>query len=85
MHIDLHAIKALQRLRIDLQEAAGANFPQSQLKELLLLYDVCKYLDLTYFQAQEVLGAPALSFVHDYLNRPICVIGTQLDPEDSHR
>ena len=79
MHINLHGIKALQQLRIDLQESAGQRFPQSHIKELLLLYDVCKYLGLTFFQTQEVLGTPGLSFVHDYINRPLDITIMQLD------
>lgn len=37
---------------------------------MLFLYDVCKFLDLTLFQAQDVLGAPAYQMVRNIINRP---------------
>lgn len=73
MQITMRGLKALQQLRVDLQESAGAEFPHAQLRELLLLYDVCKYLDLNTFQAQDVLGVHGYSLVTKYINRPITV------------
>ena len=71
MIINLRGIKALQQLRIDHQESAGLEFPEACLTEMLLLYDVCKYLELSIFQAQEVLGAAAWKMVTEYINRPV--------------
>ena len=69
--INLRGIKALQQLRIELQEAAEMDFPDACLNEMLLLYDVCKYLELSVFQAREVLGAPAYHMVMTHLNAPV--------------
>lgn len=71
MFIDLRGVKALQQLRIQHQEAAGLEFPEACLDEMLFLYDVCKYLELSLFQSQEVLGAPAYKMVTDYINSPV--------------
>jgi hypothetical protein len=71
MIINLRGIKALQQLRIEHQESAGLAFPHACFKEMLVLYDVCKYLDLSMFQAQEVLGAPAWKMVTDYINSSV--------------
>jgi hypothetical protein len=71
MIINLRGIKALQQLRIEYQESAGLEFPQSCLTEMLILYDVCRSLDLSLFQAQEVLGAAAWKMVTDYINSPV--------------
>lgn len=71
MIINLRGIKALQQLRIEHQESAGLEFPQACLKEMLFLYDVCKYLELSVFQAQEVLGVPAWKMVMNIINAPV--------------
>lgn len=71
MHTDIRGIKALQQLRIDLQESAGRDFPHAQLRELLLLYDVCKYLGLSIFQAKEVLGVHGYELVTSHINQPV--------------
>lgn len=71
MIINLRGIKALQQLRIEQQESAGLEFPESCLTEMLFLYDVCKSLELSLFQAQEVLGAPAWKMVNGYINGPV--------------
>ncbi len=70
MLISYQGATALRALRVDLQESAGRDFPQSQLDQLLLLYDVCKYLKLNWYQAQYVMGASAFTFVTDYINSP---------------
>ncbi|MEZ4713113.1 MAG: hypothetical protein R3A44_38340 [Caldilineaceae bacterium] len=69
--INLRGMKALQQLRIDIQESAEMEFPHACLTEMLLLYDVCKYLELSIFQAREVLGAPAYHMVMKHLNAPV--------------
>lgn len=62
---------ALQQLRIDLQESAGVDFPHACLTEMLLLYDACKYLELSVFQAQEILGVSAYQMVTAHINSPV--------------
>lgn len=71
MITDLRGVKALQQLRLELEESAGQEFPESCLTEMLVLYDVCKHLDLPLYHAQGVLGAPAYQMVKDYINAPI--------------
>jgi hypothetical protein len=71
MITDLRGVNALRQLRIDHQESAGLDFPGSCETEMLFLYDVCKYLGLSVFQAQEVLGAPAYRMVTDAINSPV--------------
>lgn len=71
MIISLRGIKALQQLRIEHQESAGLEFPESCLTEMLFLYDICKSLELSLFQAQEVLGAPAWEMVRQHINSPV--------------
>ena len=71
MIIHLRGIKALQQLRMEHQESAGLDFPSTCLTEMLFLYDVCKSLELSVFQAKEVLGAPAWKMVMDHINGPV--------------
>ena len=71
MIINVLGIRALQKLRFEHQEAAGLDFPEACLTEMLFLYDVCKYLELNIFQAQEVLGAPAWEMVSNHINGPV--------------
>lgn len=89
MIIDLRGMKALQQLRMEHQESAGLDFPGSCLTEMLFLYDVCKSLDLSVFQAQEVLGAPAWKMVMDHINgrivRPNKNAMQQLNANGLHR
>lgn len=73
MIMDLRGIQALQNLRIEYQESAGLEYPEACLTELLILYDVCKSLELSIFQARQVLGAPAWEKVTSYINSPIGV------------
>jgi hypothetical protein len=62
---------ALRRLRQELQEDAGCQFPQAVLREMLILYDVCKSLDLNIFQCREVLGELGWQYLHEYINKPL--------------
>jgi hypothetical protein len=71
MITDLRGVKALQELRMELEESAGLEFPESCLTEMLVLYDVCKHLELPLYHAQGVLGAPGYKMVTDYINNPI--------------
>ena len=72
MFTTLRGVIALRQLRMELQEDAGSNFPNDVHKELLVLYDVCKSLDLNIFQAREVLGETGWQSVTDYINSPAC-------------
>ena len=56
MRTDLNGLNALKRLRQEWQEDAGLAYPQEVLPQLLVLYDVCKGLDLNLFEAGAVLG-----------------------------
>jgi hypothetical protein len=81
MIANLRDASALRQLRIQYEESAGLDFPEACLTEMLILYNVCKSLGLTMFQAQEVLGAPAWKMVTDYINGPVGVptkVGIQL-------
>ncbi|MBV7334972.1 hypothetical protein KFU94_43390 [Chloroflexi bacterium TSY] len=79
MQTTMRGLEALQQLRFELQESAGEEFPQSQLRELLVLYDVCKQLDLSTFQAREVLGVHGYGLVSDYINQPVTVNQAEIE------
>lgn len=81
MITDLRSVQALQKLRMEYQESAGMDFPAGCLTELLILYDICKSLDLSLFQVQQVLGAPGWALVIHHINSPAGVptkLGLQL-------
>lgn len=46
MHVTMTGVLALEQLRAQLEEDAGADFPQDVRTELLVLYDVCRGLNL---------------------------------------
>jgi hypothetical protein len=71
MFTDLRGVNALRQLRIEHQESAGLDFPESCQTEMLFLYDVCKSLGLTVFQARDVLGVSAYRMVTDAINSPV--------------
>ena len=71
MITDLRGVKALQQLRLELEESAGPEFPDSCLPQMLMLYDVCKHLELPLYRAQGVLGASAYKMVTEYINGPV--------------
>jgi len=71
MEVSIKGLFALRHLRRDLQDNAGLNFPQATHREMLILYDVCKGLDLNLFQCKEVLGEVAWRYVNNYLETPI--------------
>lgn len=71
METSMKGLYALRQLRRDLQDDAGLNFPQATHREMLILYDVCKSLDLTLFQCKEILGEVAWRYVNNYLEMPI--------------
>jgi hypothetical protein len=64
---------AIRQLRCELQEEAGHDFPQALHTEMLVLYDVCRCLDLNIFQCQEVLGEVGWAYINGYLEQRIDV------------
>lgn len=62
---------ALRKLRRELQDDAGDDFPEAVLTELLVLYDVCKSLDLNVFQIEDILGQTAWEGVREYLDTSV--------------
>lgn len=70
MLIEYKGIVALRQLRQELQEDAGLQFPQDVSREMLVLYDICKSLNLNIFQCKDVLGEPGWQYVHRYINTP---------------
>ena len=71
MLITMAGMMALERLRTELQEHAGDDFPHAMLPQLLMLYDVCCYLELGIFQTREVLGEAGWAFVRAELSAPV--------------
>ena len=63
-----NALSALKQLRQDLQEDAGLEYPGAVMVQLLVLYDVCKCLELNLFQAQFVMGEVGWCAVNAYIN-----------------
>lgn len=73
METTVKGLFALRQLRREFQDDAGLDFPQAMHTEMLVLYDVCKSLDLNLFQCQEVLGEVGFQYVHTYLETPVVV------------
>ena len=66
---------ALRKLRKAWQEDAGDVFPEAVLTQLLVLYDVCKGLELNIFQIEDVLGRAGWQGIKDYLNTTVVPTG----------
>ena len=71
MLIAYEGVIALRRLRLELQDSGGAAYPQALHTEMLVLYDVCRHLQMTIFQCREVLGEAGLDYVTRYMNGPM--------------
>ena len=71
MHVTMTGFVALEKLRMQLEEDAGADFPHDVGTELLVLYDVCRVLELSFFNTQEVLGEKGWAFVRAEINTPV--------------
>ena len=71
MNIDLRGVKALQQLRIELEDSAGTDFPNRFRREMLLLYDVCKTLKIPITHARSILGSEAYEMVTNHINAPV--------------
>lgn len=70
MYTTVAGISGLRNLRCQLQEDAGADFPEDILSQLLTLYDVCNTMELNIFQIVDVMGKDAYQAVNDYLDNP---------------
>lgn len=71
MLISHQGVVALTNLRKEWQKDAGEEFPEGLSNQLLILYDVCKLLELNIFQIQEVLSEHGWRYVTAYINTPI--------------
>lgn len=71
MEATMKGLFALRQLRRELQDDAGLNFPQQVHTEMLVLYDVCRSLDLNLFQCRDILGEVGWAYVNGYLERRI--------------
>lgn len=71
MHVTMTGVLALEQLRAQLEEDAGADYPQDVRTELLVLYDVCRGLNLGLFQMREVLGDVGWAYLRQELNLPV--------------
>ncbi|MEZ4725697.1 MAG: hypothetical protein R3E79_01025 [Caldilineaceae bacterium] len=67
MEATMKGLYALRKLRQELQDDAGLEFPQAIHTEMLVLYDVCRYLDFNLFQCKAVLGEIGWRYIHTYL------------------
>jgi hypothetical protein len=79
MLTSFEGVIALRSLRLELQESAGGEFPESVLTELLVLRDVCKKLGLNVFQCQDVLSESGWAYVNRYLDTRVSI------PVKNHR
>ena len=66
-----NVVVAMRKIRLDLEEDAGSNFPEEVSRELLVLYDILKALEFNIFVMADVLGEQGLSFVQEYTNTPL--------------
>jgi|688.fasta_scaffold431728_2 hypothetical protein len=71
METNMKGLYALRKLRQELQDDAGLEFPQAIHTEMLVLYDVCKCLDFNLFQCKAVLGEIDWRYINSYLAMPI--------------
>jgi hypothetical protein len=71
MLITMAGVIALEQFRIELEEDAGEDFPQDVIPQLLILYDVCRVLDLNIFQTRDVLGHKGWACIQLELNSPV--------------
>lgn len=68
MQITMAGVCTLRDLRKVLQQDAGDDYPNHFLNELLLLYDVCKCLDMTVGHRMDVIGEQGWDLIHEHLN-----------------
>lgn len=82
MEVTMRGAVALKRLRQELQENAEEDFPNGIHRELLVLYDVCKCLDLNIFEAKDVLGEFGWRYVTRQISSPVCTTFNQTRVQD---
>lgn len=75
MLITMAGIGTLRSFRKAWQEDAGDAFPEAVLTELLVLYDVCKGLELNIFQIEDVLGQIGWQGIKDYFDTTVAPAG----------
>jgi hypothetical protein len=71
METTMNGLCALRKLRQELQDDAGLEFPQTMHTEIFVLYDVCKCLDFNLFQCKAVLGEIGWRYINTYLEMHI--------------
>ncbi len=69
MRTDNQGLDSLKKLRQELQEDAGSDYPDDVMVQLLVIYDVCKGLDLNVFAVRDVLGTTGYQAVKDHINK----------------
>ena len=74
MQATMQGVQALRQLRFELQEDSGDAFPKDVITQLLLLYDVCRCLELNLFRSRHVLGDIGWQYVTEYIQRPTPVM-----------
>lgn len=71
MHVTMAGVIALEQLRMQLEEDAGADYPHDVRTELLMLYDVCSRLNMGLFYMQDVLGDKGWAYVQAEIDKPV--------------
>lgn len=73
MRTDMQGVAALKRLRQEFQDDAGEDYPEDVIPQLLVLYDVGKALDLSFFTIKDVLGDVGFTAVRNHINKPAVI------------
>jgi hypothetical protein len=73
METNMKGLYALRKLRQELQDDAGLEFPQAIHTEMLVLYNVCKCLELNLLQCKAVLGEIGWRYIHTYLTAQVTI------------
>lgn len=72
MLITMSGVNKLRTLCHRFQEDAGDDFPAGVLRELLILHDICRELELNAVQIHNVLGTSAWECIQAHLESPAC-------------
>mgnify|MGYP001468148144 CR=1 FL=1 len=67
MLTSIDGIAALCELRVELEEDAADEYPQAVLRELLVLFDVCRAFGLDMHRTKSVSGTIGLRYVQQHL------------------
>ncbi|MCB0122829.1 MAG: hypothetical protein KDE58_11330 [Caldilineaceae bacterium] len=68
-----NVVVAIRKIRMDLEEDAGENFPTDVSRELLVLYDILKALEFNIFIIEDALGEIGYRFVTTYTSTPLAI------------